>query len=139
MYRLARKLLPWLLVGALLTGAVLFYLDVTRTSHDKAINADVLQPLREQKDLPFGTVVPRDNRWEANAFIAEYRDGKIAVLILDDHYWGGDPAYRSGNGVIGDDISYGLLCSIPAQARARRVALDPAVDIMIKSHCSDVR
>jgi hypothetical protein len=72
------------------------------------------------------------------AFVADTssEEGKrIAVLVLDDHYRGGDPTYRSESGVIGDRISQPVLCSVPSQARTSRVSLDPAVRNLILAKC----
>jgi hypothetical protein len=133
---MALKISTFLLLGGLAAFAVPFYFGFKRVAHDKAVNADVLQPLREQPDLPLGKVVPSNNRWKRNAFVAERRVDGNAVLILDDHYRGRDPAYRSPDGVIGDEISSALLCSVPAQAKANAIVVDPAVLSMINRKCS---
>ncbi|MBC9030767.1 hypothetical protein IAG41_00025 [Sphingomonas sp. JC676] len=139
MYRTAFKVLPWPLIGALLACAVQFYSSFQKNAHDKGFNADVLQPLRGQENLPIGTIVPQNNRWKSNAFVAERSGADNAVLILDDHYRGSDPAYRSDSGVIGDEISRTLLCSLPTHAKMKAVIIDPVVAHMISSKCPNVR
>ena len=114
-------------------------IGMQRIVHDKAINSDALQRVENYgRRVPLGTVVPAHNRWTTNAFIAEASDkevyGGTSVLILDDHYRGGDPTYRTESGVIGD-LSVPLLCSIPSQAAGRGVYVDPAVLRLIHSRC----
>jgi hypothetical protein len=60
-------------------------------------------------------------------------------MILDNHYRGSDPTYRTPSGVIGDQLSRDLLCSLPAKAAALRVALDSIVAAEIRSQCSTAR
>lgn len=139
MVRPTRRLFPWLLLGALLAYAAGAYLQYRSIAYDKGVNANVLQSLRDKRNLPVGIVVPPNNRWKSNAFIAE-RDGTTySILILDDHYRGSDRSFRSDSGVIGDEIGQGFLCAIPAQATAKGVAIDPAVTRMIKSRCGNSR
>jgi len=90
-------LLAWWLIG------------MSRIFHDKAINADALQRLWSYgRSVPLQTVVPAHNRWTAHAFVAEASDEEpgrhTSVLILDDHYRGNDPTYRSQSGVVGNDL-----------------------------------
>lgn len=106
--------------------------------HDKSINSRLAMLWLDPQGVPIGVVQPPDNRWMEEAFVADVpteEDKKIAVLVLDDHYRSGDPTYRSQSGVIGDRISKRVLCSVPSQARARRVSLDPAVQRLIRSEC----
>ena len=107
-------------------------------SHDKSINSQFGILWLDPQGVPVGVVQPRNNRWMEEAFIADRstEEGKkIAVLILDDHYRGGDPTYRSESGVIGDRISHAVLCSVPAQAQTKRVALDPVIQRLIAAQC----
>lgn len=136
-------------IGALV--ALLFWgflgywaIDMNRVSHDKAVNADALQRLWSfGTQIPLGVVIPANNQWTTRAFVAERFDGdpprQTSILILDDHYRGDDPTYRSDSGVIGNELSIGLLCSIPTQASIKRVNLDPIVLGMIRSRCRNVR
>jgi hypothetical protein len=116
-------------------------LSMHRIFHDKAVNANALQRLWSYgRSVPLRTVVPAHNRWTDNAFVAEpavQAPGKdTSVLILDDHYRGGDPTYRTESGLIGDDLSIGLLCSLPSQAAAKGVRLDPVVVRLVRSRCN---
>ena len=107
-------------------------------SHDKSINSQLQILWRAPNGVAAGTVQPADNRWMDNAFVADKpteQGKKIAVLILDDHYRSGDPTYRSESGVIGDRISRDVLCSVPLQARTKKVALDPVVQELINAEC----
>ena len=107
-------------------------------SHDKSINSRLQMLWLDPEGVPLGQVQSANNRWMKQAFVADAsrEDGKaVAVLILDDHYRGGDPTYRSASGVIGDRITKSVLCSIPSQARARNVPLDPAVRRLIRTGC----
>lgn len=139
------------IVRLIFTGAMLSFLvlagqwvmQIQYDFHDKAINANSLQRLWSQGGtLPVDEIVPSNNKWTKNAFIAETRssDGpnKIRVLILDDHYLGKDMTYRSRSGVIGDEISEMLLCSLPAKAKRTRLKIDPVVMDMINSRCAIV-
>lgn len=108
--------------------------------HDKAVNADALQRLGSYgRKLPMRTVIPAHNHWTDKAFIAEpskEEAGRDAsVLILDDHYRGDDPTYRTESGIIGDELSLPVLCSVPVQAANKGVSLDPVVLRMIRSKC----
>lgn len=119
-------------------------MSMSRVFHDKAVNADALQRLWSYgTQVPLGVVVPAANRWTTRAFAAERSGGgpsrRIAVLILDDHYRGDDPTYRSKSGIIGDDVSTALLCSVPAQAARKGVHIDPLVSDMIRTRCPNVR
>ena len=108
------------------------------TSHDKSLNSRLQGLWAEPRRVPLGAVVPANNTWMENAFVADAsrENGKaVAILVLDDHYRSGDPTLRSESGVIGDPISKPLLCSIPSQARAKKVTLDPVVRRMINSEC----
>jgi hypothetical protein len=127
-------------VCALLIIAVLGWLSYTWAvlGHDKSINTQLAILRENPKGVPLGLVQPSNNRWMKEAFLADApsEDGKkIALLILDDHFRGGDPAYRSESGVIGDRISKPVLCSVPAQARTKNVLLDPAVRRLIVAEC----
>jgi hypothetical protein len=107
-------------------------------SHDKSINSQLQAFWLDPQGVPIGRVQPAKNRSMEEAFLADAssEEGKkIAVLILDDHYRGGDPSYRSESGVIGDRISKPVLCSVPSQARASGVSLDPAVQHLILAEC----
>ena len=107
-------------------------------SHDKSVNSRLQMLWLNPEGVPLGQVQPANNRWMQQAFVADLsrEEGKaVAVLILDDHYRGGDPTYRSASGVIGDRITKHVLCSIPSQARARNVSLDPAVRRLIRAEC----
>ena len=107
-------------------------------SHDMSINSRLGSLWLDPQGVPLGVVQPANNRWLKQAFVADAssEDGKkIAVLILDDHYKGADPTYRSESGVIGDRISKPVLCSVPAQARRANVILDPAVRRIISARC----
>jgi hypothetical protein len=112
-----------------------------RITHDKAVNADALQRLWSYGvQVPLNVVVPANNKWTDHAFVAERFDAdpprRTSVLILDDHYRGDDPTYRSEDGVIGDQLSLRLLCSIPAQASQKGVELDTRVFERIRNECS---
>lgn len=133
--------LSLLILLVALMFAIWWYLSFQRVVHDKAIDADALQRLWVHgQELPLNTVVPARNRWTRNAFVADQqagvRPGKVSVLILDDHYRGDDDSYRSPSGVIGDEISPGLLCSLPRQAAIKHVAIDPIVMRMITISCA---
>jgi hypothetical protein len=132
--------------GLILAVAFFAYwvVDLSRVVHDKAVNADGLQRLpNDGAAVPLNVVLPPNNRWTAHAFIAEQRKAdpgrQISVLILDDHYRGDDPTYRTASGVIGEGLSIALLCSVPAQADAKGVRLDPDVAQLIHSKCRSVR
>jgi len=134
---------PWKLgcaVCALLVTAIAAWLLYTATvlTHDKSINSKVGILWQDPKGVPIGVVQPPNNRWMKEAFVADASNEegkKVAVLILDDHYRGGDPTYRSESGVIGDEISKPVLCSVPAQARAKNISLDPVVQRLILAEC----
>ena len=117
--------------------AIQWAIDFQKIGHDKEINSDVFQRLHRENKLPLGTLVPQNNHWISNAFVAESSRDGYAVLIIDDHYRGDDPAYRSESGVIGDEISRRVLCSLPAQARSKAVIIDPVVAQLIKSQCAN--
>ncbi len=129
------RILVLFLIGVIIFSGIKFYYSFKRIVHDKSINANVLQRLYEKPDIPLGTAVAPANRWASNAFIAERQADGIAVLILDDHYRGDDPAYRSASGVIGDEISNSLLCSLRAQATAQVIVIDPVVSTLIEAKC----
>jgi hypothetical protein len=138
-----RLTLPWELgcaACALLFAAVagwLIYLWVV-LGHDKSINSQLGILWLDPKGVPVGIVQPAHNHWMEEAFVADAsseKGKKIAVLILDDHYRGGDSAYRSESGVIGDRISREVLCSIPSQSQAKQVTLDPVVQHLIAAEC----
>jgi hypothetical protein len=138
--RVAMVLSSLILLGALIFAG-LWYSGFQRIVHDKAVNADALQRLWAHADeLPLNTVIPARNQWTPNAFVAEKRPGarpgKVSVLVLDDHYRGDDDSYRSQGGVIGDEISHGLLCSLPQKAGIKHVAIDPIVMRMITTSCA---
>jgi len=111
--------------------------------HDKAVTADALQRVWSYgKQVPLGVVVPPHNRWTPNAFVAEdagRSDGSVKVLILDDHYRSGDPDFASADGIIGDELSHKLLCTIPGQAATRKVELDAVVVAKIRQQCGSLR
>jgi len=138
-----RLTLPWkfgCVVCAVLFGAVAGWLIYTLAvlSHDKSINSELGILWDNPHGVPVGVVQPQNSRWMKEAFIADAsteQGKKMAVLVLDDHYRSGDPLYRSTSGVIGDRISKTVLCSVPAQARNRNVALDPAVQHLITVAC----
>jgi hypothetical protein len=138
-YRPHYFLVAGITVLALVLGSLwlrAFQLDI----HDKAINADSLQRLWTYgRQVPLGEVVPAKNRWIPNAFIAEAAPPQpgtsTRVMILDDHYWGSDPSYRSPSGIIGDDISNGLLCSVEGQAVKTGVTIDEVVSRRIRHKC----
>lgn len=96
----------------------------------------------DPKSVPLRTLIPANNRWMENAFIADEsrEEGKaVAVLILDDHYKSGDYSLRSQSGVIGDEISRAVLCSVPTQAKRKKVSLDEVVRRRISAICGNVR
>lgn len=135
----------WLAAGLGVVLAVwvgIFIRHFLAIEHDKAVNADSLQRLRNYGgQLPLGVVIPAGNRWASNAFVAEKSDeagDAIAVVLLDDHYQGSDPIYGSAGGLIGDKISTGLFCSLPRLARQQNVILDPAVEAAIQRECLNV-
>ena len=108
-------------------------------SHDKSINSQLGIFWLDPAGVPLGVVQPDNNRWMDVAFVADTsteKGKKIAMLILDDHYRSGDPTYRSESGVIGDRIGRVVLCSVPSQARAKKVALDPVVQRLIAAECT---
>jgi hypothetical protein len=107
-------------------------------SHDKSINSQLGILWLDPAGVPVGVVQPDNNRWMEDAFVADTsteKGKKIAMLVLDDHYRGSDPTYRSESGVIGDRIGRAVLCSVPSQARAKKVALDPVVQRLIAAEC----
>ena len=119
--------------------AIHWFIQMDRVFHDKAVNANALQRIRQyEREIPLRTVVLPHNRWTDNAFVAEPSTngaGAISVLIVDDHYRGSDPAYRTDAGLIGDEISLPLLCSLPSQAAAKGVRLDAVVMRSIHTRC----
>ena len=139
-----RLTLPWKLgcaVCGLLLASVAGWLIYTWVvlSHDKSINSELGILWLDPQGVPVGVVQSANSRWMENAFVADKsnEDGKrIAVLVLDDHYRSGDPSYRSESGVIGDRVSKVVLCSVPAQAREKKVALDAAVQRLIAAECN---
>jgi hypothetical protein len=138
--RLAMVLSLFILLVALIFG-VWWYVGFRRVIHDKAVNADALQRLSAHgNELPLNRVIPAGNRWTYRAFVAEKpagaRAGKVSILILDDHYQGDDDSYRSPSGIIGDQISHGLLCTLPQQASVKHVGIDPVVMRMIAASCT---
>jgi hypothetical protein len=134
----------WVPALAVVFGAVTYwFVAMHRIVHDKAINADALQRVWSYgRAVPLGTVIPPHNRWTDDAFVAEASDEEAgrttSVLILDDHYRGSDPTYRTESGVIGNDVSISLLCSLPAQASTEGVRLDPVVVRLVQSRCRSV-
>jgi hypothetical protein len=117
-----------------------FLFTISVVGHDKSVNSRLQRLWSDAGGVPLGTVVPANNRWMENAFVADQsgETGKqVVVLILDDHYRSGDESLRSESGVIGDSISPQILCSIPMQARTRQVVLDPAVRKLIADECQD--
>lgn len=134
---------PWKLgcaVSAALVAAMAGWLLYTWAvlSHDKSINSQLQILWLDPQGIPVSVVQPANNRWMRNAFVADTstEEGKkIGVLILDDHYRGGDPTYRSESGVIGDRIGKATLCSVPTQARRKRVVLDTVIQRLIAAEC----
>jgi hypothetical protein len=134
---------PWKLgctVCALLIASVAGWLIYTLAvlSHDKSINSQVQSLWLDPQGVPVGVVQPANNRWMKEAFIADTstEEGKmVAVLILDDHYRSNDATYRSESGIIGDQISPSVLCSLPSQALKNGVAIDPVVERLIAKEC----
>ena len=134
---------PWKLgcgVCAVIITVVASWLIYTWVvlSHDKSINSRLSQLWDDPQGVPLGLVQPMNNRWMKRAFVADAsaEDGKkVAVLILDDHYWSDDRTYRSKSGLIGDRISTPVLCSVPAQARRKNVPVDPVVQSLIAAQC----
>lgn len=119
-----------------------FLFTVMAVGHDKSMNSRLQVLWEEPRGVPLGIVVPADNRWIENAFVAEASDAtdkQIAVLLLDDHYMSGDYSLRSRSGVIGDKISREVLCSVPAQARTANVDLDAVIQRVIAAECLNVR
>jgi hypothetical protein len=138
------SILIWPLLLTTAAFALLWLVSFLRVVHDKSINADALQRLQAAGELlPLGVVVPSHNRWANNAFVAERPSNEhrrqISVLILDDHYRGTDPLLRSPSGVIGDEVSPSLLCSLRQQAKTKGVTVDPAIVDMIASRCANFR
>lgn len=125
--------------GALLAGLAGWMIYTWAVlSHDKSINSRMAMLWLDPQDVPLGVVQPAGNLWMKEAFVADApaEDGKkVALLVLDDHYRSGDPTYRSESGVIGDRIGKPVLCSVTAQARRKKVALDPAVRRLIHAEC----
>ena len=138
-----RLTFPWKVgcaLCAVVFGSVAGWLiyTVAVLSHDKSVNSELQILWFDPHGMPIGVVQSANNRWMEHAFVADRskEDGKrIAVLVLDDHYRGGDPTYRSESGVIGDPISNAVLCSIPVQARQKKVAIDHAVQRLIAAKC----
>jgi hypothetical protein len=134
---------PWKLgcaLSAVLSACAAGWMIYTAVvlSHDKSANSQLAMLRLDSRGVPLGSVQPAGNRWMKQAFVADASTedgGKVAVLILDDHYRGGDPSYRSESGVIGDRISKPVLCSVPSQARTKNVSLDPAVRRLIAAEC----
>jgi hypothetical protein len=131
-----------LAIGFALALAFIAYwiIGFSRITHDKSVSSDLQRLWLDGDQLQAGVVVAGNNRWTEHAFVADKvirpEPGKKAlVLILDDHYRGDDPTYRSDTGIIGDDLSPGILCSVDAQAAAKRVALDPLISRKIRSIC----
>lgn len=138
MSRTLRRIVVGVVIGATILLAGKFYVGLKNVLYDKSMNANVFQRARQLPDIPLGVVVPAGNRWVANAFVAERSTDGIAVLILDDHYRGDDAMYRSGSGVIGDDISKPLLCALPADAALKAIVIDPVVSSLIEANCGGV-
>jgi hypothetical protein len=109
-----------------------------RLAHDRTMRAELarLDVLPDQA-LPSGVVVPPHNVWSKYAFVAQRvaessgRDRTALTLILNDHYRVG----RSQNAVIGDDLDPVILCSVPEQAKEKKVELDPAVIRLMQEKC----
>jgi hypothetical protein len=134
------RYLGWWILG-LIPTAFFGWLGYTLAvvSHDKSLNSEVGILWETTDRVPLGTVVPARNRWIDHAFIADRTHDRLAqrsVLILDDHYKSGDPSLRSDSGVIGDAISRPVLCSVPAQAQAKSVKLDPVVERLVRTECA---
>jgi hypothetical protein len=130
--------------GAVLAVAFFGYwiIAFSRINHDKAVNVDALQRLWSYGvHVPLNVVVPANNKWTHHAFVAERFESdpprQTSVLILDDHYRGDDPTYRSEDGIIGNQLSKGLLCSLPAQASEKHVTLDSRVAGKIEAECKN--
>jgi hypothetical protein len=106
---------------------------------DKSVNSEVGILWETTDRVPLGTVVPANNRWISHAFIADRAHDPLvrrSVLILDDHYRSGDLTLRTESGVIGDGISRPVLCSVPAQAKAKSVKVDPVVEKLLNAECA---
>jgi hypothetical protein len=131
-------------VSALCIAAAVgwFWFTLSVVGHDKAVNSRLQMLWSDPKSVPLRTLIPANNRWMENAFIADEsrEEGKaVAVLILDDHYKSGDYSLRSQSGVIGDEISRAVLCSVPTQAKRKKVSLDEVVRRRISAICGNVR
>ena len=113
---------------------------MSAVGHDKTLNSRLQLLWSKPGGVPLRIVVPPSTRWMENAFIAEASEEEVkpvAVLILDDHYRSGDYMLRSKSGVVGDEISREVLCSVPEQARSDKVRLDPVVQRLIAAECGD--
>ena len=115
--------------------------EFSKVLHDKEVNANSLERLwAEGRSVPMGVVVPANNRWAPNAFVSEPSPPQPGqnthVLILDDHYRGDDQGYRTPNGIIGDDISHSLLCSLPQNAAIQKITIDAIVLAKIRKECA---
>jgi hypothetical protein len=122
--------------------AAWFVFTMVNVTHDYSVNSQLQILWENPKGAPLGLVVTANNRWMENAFVADEsrEDGKkVAVLILDDHYRSDDLTLRSQSGVIGDPISRKVLCSIPAQAEHKHVAVDRKVQLLIDEQCGTAR
>ena len=127
--------LAFLCVAAVI-GWLAFTLLVV--SHDKSLNSRLGILWNQHQGVPLGIVLPAKNPWIENAFVAEASGNDhrhVVALILDDHYRSGDFSLRSESGVIGDRLSRKVLCSVPAQARTKSIALDPVVQSLIAVEC----
>ena len=121
---------------ASIAGWLLYTLAVV--SHDKSLNSMLQLIWSRPQGVPLGVVVPPHNRWIENAFVADASNDRtrpLAVLILDDHYRSGDYSLRSETGLVGHRPGRNVLCSVPAQARAAGVELDPVVRRLIAAEC----
>jgi hypothetical protein len=122
--------------------AVWFFYTLSVLSHDKTLNGQLQDVWANPRGVPLRVVVPPNNTWMDRAFVADVSSDRfkgVAVLILDDHYRSRDPTYRSDSGVVGDPVSHRVLCSVPEQARAKKVVLDAVVARSIDAICGKGR
>ena len=125
-----------LIVGAAIAW---FAYTVDALGHDKSRNTDIAYLWQDARGVPLGVVIPANNAWMQSAFVADTSHEKlkaVSLLILDDHYRSNDPDYSSESGVIGDEISVRVLCSVPAQTARLHIRLDAVVQKRIAERCA---